>query len=116
MKLIALGTLKNKLEKILKTKVKVFKNNSKRCRRIAIVAGGAGGISPKFLKEAKRLNCDTFIGGSAEIFQAIYAKETKINLLLAGHTATEQPAVKALAKDLGKKFGIKVIQIGEESF
>jgi len=116
IKPVSLNTLKKSVEKKLKTRAKAFKNNNKGGRRVAIVAGGAGGITPKFLKEAKRLNCDTFIGGSAEIFQAIYAKENKINLLLAGHTATEQPAMEKFAKHLGKKFGIKIIQLKEERF
>lgn len=116
IKLVSLGVLKNRLKKKLKTKVESFKNNGKNCKKIGIVAGGGGSVRPKFLKEAKKLGCDTYITGSSAMFSTIYAKESKINLLLAGHTATEQPAVKALAKHLGKKFGIKVIQLKEECF
>ena len=47
---------------------------------------------------------DTFITGEAPHWAAIAAEELGINLLLAGHYATETFGVKALAAHLAKKF------------
>jgi dinuclear metal center YbgI/SA1388 family protein len=113
IKPVKLASLKRKIEKTLKTHAETFKNRKGNCSKIGVVAGGQG-INPTFVKQAKEKGCDTFIGGDAATFPIIYAKESKINLLLAGHTATELPAVKEFAKHIGKKFGIKTVQIREE--
>ena len=49
---------------------------------------------------------DTFITGEAPHWAAIAAEKLGINLLLAGHYATETFAVKALAAHLAKKFRV----------
>jgi putative NIF3 family GTP cyclohydrolase 1 type 2 len=47
---------------------------------------------------------ETFITGEAPHWAAIAAEELGVNLLLAGHYATETFGVKALAAHLAKKF------------
>mgnify|MGYP001256958387 CR=1 FL=1 len=115
IKPVSLSSLKRKLNKKLNTDALAYKNNSKKCRKLAIVAGGTG-INSSHLKKAIQLGCDTYISGSSSIFPVIYAKERKLNLLLAGHTATERPAVQQFGKYLGEKFKIKTIQLREKLF
>lgn len=112
---VSLKSLKDKLDKALNTSSINYKNHGMKCRKIAIVAGGTG-IDPTYFKEAIQLGCDTYICGSSAMFPVIYAKERKLNLILAGHTATELPAVQKLGNHLKKKFKVKTIQIKEEKF
>ena len=113
--LVSLNSLKSKLNNKLNSKTIVYRNNNKKCGKIAIAAGGMG-IEPDYLKEAIELGCDTYICGASAMFPVIYAKERKLNLLLAGHTATELPAMRQFANHLGEKFKIKTIQIKEEKY
>jgi dinuclear metal center YbgI/SA1388 family protein len=82
--------------------VKAFNFGPKRTRMIGIVTGGAGSE----IYRAAREKIDTFITGEAPHWAAVAAEELGINLLLAGHYATETFGVKALAAHLSKRFKI----------
>lgn len=70
------------------------------CRRIGVVTGGAGGE----LRQAAREGVDTFITGEGAHWTHGLAEELGLNLLYAGHYATETFGVKALAEHLAHKF------------
>ncbi len=70
------------------------------CRRIGVVSGGAGAE----LSLAAAGGVDTFITGEGPHWTYGLAEEMGINVLYAGHYATETFGVKALAAHLGKKF------------
>ena len=72
------------------------------CRRIGVVTGGAGAE----LKEAARAGVDTFITGEGPHWTAALADDAGINVLYAGHYATETFGVRALAEHLGQRFGL----------
>lgn len=83
----------------LGTAVRLF-DAGKRPHKIA-VCGGAGG---EYIPEAAKAGCDTFVTGEAKHHEFLLAAEWDINLLVAGHFATENPVMAALQNYLGQKF------------
>ncbi len=108
-KATALDTLASVLNETLDTSCRVFRFGNKRVRSIGIVSGGGGGM----LKEAcvDKLGC--FLVG--EIDLAVYnaAKEYGMNLLVAGHYATETVGVKALMPVIQKTFGVETVFVSD---
>ena len=94
--------LVRKLRKALSGPLKVFNFGPKQTRMIGIVTGGAGSDIYRVASE----KIDTFLTGEAPHWAAVAAEELGINLLLAGHYATETFGVKALAAHLSKRFKI----------
>jgi dinuclear metal center YbgI/SA1388 family protein len=80
--------------------VTVLPGGPERCRRIGIVTGGAGAE----LARAAAEGVDTFITGEGPHHTHALAEDVGINVLYAGHYATETFGVKALAEHLGKKY------------
>ncbi|PYJ47715.1 MAG: Nif3-like dinuclear metal center hexameric protein [Verrucomicrobia bacterium] len=91
-----------RLCKVLSGPVKAFSFGPKTTRAIGIVTGGAGSEIYRVASE----KIETFITGEAPHWAAIAAEELGINLLLAGHYATETFGIKALAAHLSKRFKI----------
>ena len=71
-------------------------------RKIGLVTGGAGSE----VAAAKAAGIDTFITGEGPHWSYTLAEELGINLIYAGHYATETFGVKALAKNLQERFGL----------
>jgi dinuclear metal center YbgI/SA1388 family protein len=71
-------------------------------RRVGIVTGGAGGE----IFKAAEAGVDTFITGEGPHWSYTAAEELGVNLLYAGHYATETFGVKALGRFLQEKFGL----------
>jgi putative NIF3 family GTP cyclohydrolase 1 type 2 len=94
--------LVHRVRKAVGGPVKTFNFGPKRTRTIGIVTGGAGSE----IYRAAGEKIDTFITGEAPHWAAVAAEELGINLLLAGHYATETLGVKALATHLSKRFKI----------
>jgi dinuclear metal center YbgI/SA1388 family protein len=72
------------------------------CRRIGVVSGGAGDE----LAQAAAEGVDTFVTGEGRHWTYALAEELGLNVIYAGHYATETFGVKALAKRLSARFGI----------
>lgn len=70
--------------------------------RVGIITGGAG----TSVHEARAAGIDTFITGEGPHHTYFDAMELGVNVLHAGHYATETVGVKALAARLGEQFGI----------
>jgi len=70
------------------------------CRSVGIVTGGSGGE----IAAAAAAGVDTFIVGEGPHWSYTAAEELGVNLIYAGHYATETFGVKALAGYLAKKF------------
>ena len=71
-------------------------------RHVGIITGGAGAE----VAAAAAEGIDTFITGEGPHWTFTLAEELRVNLIYAGHYATETFGVKALAGWLGKKFGL----------
>jgi hypothetical protein len=65
------------------------------------VACGSGG---EFLKDALRLGCDVLLTGEARFHSLLEAKASNKALVLAGHYATERPAMEHLAERILEHF------------
>jgi dinuclear metal center YbgI/SA1388 family protein len=90
------------VEKRLRCRVARLDFGPARIRAVGIVSGGAA----EYAVEAKTLGCDAFITGETSHSAYHPAKEARINVIYAGHYASETVGVKALARHLGRKFGI----------
>jgi len=91
------------LEKSLPTEVESFNFGPDKIKSVGIVSGGGGSAFEDCIKE----EIDLFITG--EPSHTIYhiAKEAGINLIFAGHYATEKLGVMDLGKNIEEKFKIK---------
>jgi dinuclear metal center YbgI/SA1388 family protein len=91
-----------RLSKAVGGRVEVIPGGPKICKRIGVVTGGAGGELAKAAKEG----VDTFITGEGPHWTFAMAEELGLNVLYAGHYATETFGVKALSASLAKKFRV----------
>lgn len=71
-------------------------------RRVAIVTGAGSSM----LAAAREADVDTFITGEGPHHVYFDAEESGMNLILAGHYATETVGVQALARHLEEQFGL----------
>jgi dinuclear metal center YbgI/SA1388 family protein len=78
-----------------------------RVRTIGIVSGGGGGLLNDAVKE--RLDC--FLVGEMDLAVYNAAKDHGMNVLSAGHYATETVGVKALMPVVGEAFGVETVFI-----
>ncbi|MGC3991295.1 MAG: Nif3-like dinuclear metal center hexameric protein [Chthoniobacteraceae bacterium] len=99
--LVDRAALVKKLETTVEGPVKLIAGGPEKCRRIGLVTGGAGSL---VTAAALREKVDTFITGEGSNATFTAAEELGVNLLYAGHYATETFGVKALAAQVAKKF------------
>ena len=95
--------LKQRLENAVGGPVKLIPGGPERTSVVGVVTGGAGGE----LFKASAEGVDTFITGEGPHWTYPAAEELGLNLLYAGHYATETFGVKALAAHLALKYGIQ---------
>ncbi|MBU0701807.1 Nif3-like dinuclear metal center hexameric protein, partial [bacterium] len=72
-------------------------------KTIAIVSGGAA----ELVTDAVNKNVDLFITGESKLSSYYIAKEGKINVIFAGHYATETIGVQALSKVICEQFSVE---------
>jgi dinuclear metal center YbgI/SA1388 family protein len=87
-------------EKAVNGPVHLIPGGPPNCRKIGVVSGGAGGE----LAVAAAEGVDTFITGEGPHWTFALAEELGVNVLYAGHYATETFGVKALAEHLARRF------------
>jgi dinuclear metal center YbgI/SA1388 family protein len=75
---------------------------ARKVQRVGVVTGA--GTSA--LQEAASAGVDTLLTGEGPHHSYLLAEELGINLILAGHYATETVGVQALAAHLGERFGL----------
>ena len=76
-----------------------------RVHRVGIVTGAAGSL----IGQAKAQGLDTFLTGEGVHHSFFDAEELNINVIYAGHYATETLGVRALADHLAGRFGLEAI-------
>lgn len=79
---------------------------------VGIIAGWGG--RPEWMARAQALGCDTMLTGEADMFGILFAKEAGLNLVMAGHYATETPAMLALSARLARDLQLDVTFIPED--
>jgi dinuclear metal center YbgI/SA1388 family protein len=82
------------------SEVKLIPGGPEEIRRIGIITGGAGTAIGK----AKEAGCDTYITGEGAAHTYFDAMELGVNVIYAGHYATETVGVQALAEHLSDRF------------
>jgi dinuclear metal center YbgI/SA1388 family protein len=88
--------------KALGTAPRVFPFGPERVHRVGIVTGAGGSLIP----QAAAAGLDTYITGEGQHWTFFDAEELALNVLYAGHYATETVGVKALAEHISKKFDL----------
>ncbi len=96
-------TLMKRVEKAVGGAVHLAPGGPKTVKRIGVITGGAGSE----ITAAAAEGIDTFITGEGPHHSYILAEELGVNLIYAGHYATETFGVRALAEHLAKKFGLQ---------
>ncbi len=91
-----------RLEKAVGGRVWVAPAGPEEVCKVAICTGGAGTM----LERAAAEGCDAFITGEGPHHTFVLAQELRVNLLYAGHYATETFGVRALSTHLEKTFGL----------
>jgi putative NIF3 family GTP cyclohydrolase 1 type 2 len=79
---------------------------------VGIIPGWGGRTD--WMAQAQSLGCDTFLTGEASLFGILFAKEAGMNLVIAGHYATETPGVMALSARIARDLKLDVTFIPEE--
>ncbi len=92
-----------RLEKYYGHKAFVVQGGSGLVKKIGIVSGGAA----KEAMQAALEGLDLYVTGEASEPVTYLVREAGMNFAALGHYATERVGVMALAKHLGKKFGLK---------
>jgi dinuclear metal center YbgI/SA1388 family protein len=81
---------------------RVLQGGPSEIRRVGVITGGGASM----IEEAQRTGLDTFVTGEASHHTHFDAVEGGINVLLAGHYATETFGVRALAAHIAERFGL----------
>ena len=101
---ISLKDFVKEINKKLNTECKVFDFGNEKIKDIGIVSGGGSSA----LNEAIEKGLDCFVTGEVPHQAYQLAKEGKINLIAAGHYATETLGVKALMNLVKERFKVEV--------
>lgn len=75
----------------------------KTVRTVGVVSGGAADE----VGEAGQAGLDVYLTGEPKLFAWHFAQEYRINVVFAGHYATERFGVIAVGNDLSRRFGLK---------
>lgn len=101
---LTLPQLEEELAQKLRTKPVVLAHGPAEPARIAIVSGaGAGAVA-----EARAAGADTLITGETSHAHYWAASDYGLNVLYAGHYATETVGVQAVGRHLAEQFGVEV--------
>jgi dinuclear metal center YbgI/SA1388 family protein len=88
--------------KISADDIKLIPGGPDSVRKIGVITGGAGSA----IGQAHAAGCDTYVTGEGAHHTYFEATELGVNVLYAGHYATETVGVQALAQHLSERFGL----------
>jgi dinuclear metal center YbgI/SA1388 family protein len=94
--------LVERIEKLLGTSARLIPGGPALVERVGIITGGAGGR----IAAAREAGLDTYLTGEGAHHTYFDAMELGVNVIYAGHYATETVGVKELAAHLSERFGI----------
>jgi dinuclear metal center YbgI/SA1388 family protein len=99
----SLDNLVSQVNSQLHTKARVLAHGPAQVQRLAILSGfGADKVA-----EVKKLGADTYLTGETSHANFWAASDFGINVIFAGHYATETVGVQALGAHLVEKFGVE---------
>lgn len=88
--------------------VRVLAHGPERASQVGCISGGAA----MMVDQVAGAGFDTFVTGETSHSFFHYAIEWRLNVIYGGHYGTETLGVKALARHLGKKFGLETTFLG----
>ena len=94
--------LVERLDALLGGESRLLPGGPERTGRIAVVTGSAASL----IASARAAGCDTFVTGEGNHHSFFDAAEEGVNVIYAGHYATEQLGVRALAREVGSRFNL----------
>lgn len=94
----------------LRSSCRSFPFGKERVRSIGIISGGGGSL----LNDAVKEKLDCFLVGEIDLAVHNAAKDHGINLIVAGHYATETVGVKALMPLIGETFDVETVFIEDK--
>ncbi len=97
------GELVRRVEELLGEAPQLIAAGPERCRRVGVLTGGGG----SFIAAAHAAGLDTFITGEGRHHTYFDAEELGVNVLYAGHYATETLGVRALATHVSEEFDLE---------
>ena len=100
---LSLHEFTERIDNALKTRSSAI-SFGKKVHTVGVVSGG-GWFA---INEAEKYGIDTFLTGEPSHSAYTLAEEMKVNLVFAGHYATETLGVKAVGEALRKRFGLAV--------
>ena len=117
--MVRIGVIENEMSgesfasftaKKLKTTVR-FIDGHRSVKRVAV----CGGSGMSFLDDVISAGADTFVTGDIKHHEMLEGKEKNINIIAAGHFETEFPAMRVLADNVKKAFGIDAFVVDQEN-
>lgn len=99
---IDIGELARRIEDCLGREPRVLPFGPGRTRRVALVSGAASSL----IHDARAAGADTFITGEGPHHTFFDAEEWRMNVVYAGHYATETVGVQALASHVAERFDV----------
>jgi dinuclear metal center YbgI/SA1388 family protein len=108
---LPLDDLISRVESVVQGPVQLLPGGPEEVRRIGLVTGGGG----SFIGEAAEAGIDTLITGEGAHHTYLDAMELGVNVLYAGHYATETFGVRALAAHLGERYDIRTVFLDDPS-
>jgi dinuclear metal center YbgI/SA1388 family protein len=96
------GELSARLERFLGSEPFLIAAGPEAVRRVGVVTGGGASM----ISQARDAGLDTFVTGEGPHHSYFDAQEWGLNVLFAGHYATETLGVKALAGHVAEKYGL----------
>lgn len=94
--------LVERVERYLGVSAHVIATGPASVTRVGIITGGGGSL----IAQAVAAGVDTFVSGEGAHHTYFDAEESAINVIYAGHYATETIGVKALGEHVAQRFGI----------
>ena len=104
---IEIGALNDKVGHLLGVTPHLIQTGPTSVRKVGIVTGGGG----SWIDRTANIGCDTLITGEGAHHTYFDAEERGINVIYAGHYATETVGVKALGDHLTQRFGLETFFI-----
>ncbi|MDK2819063.1 MAG: Nif3-like dinuclear metal center hexameric protein [Spirochaetota bacterium] len=95
--------LKETIREYISEKIVEMNFGPDKINKIAICSGGAT-LDLKALFEASSKGVQTILSGETNSLYYHYAKELKMNILCAGHYATETFGIRAVSREIQKKY------------
>ena len=99
---VARDALVAQLDTLLHTQSRLIPGGPPVTERVGVVTGAGGGM----IGAARDLGLDTLVTGEGAHHTYFDAMEWGVNVIYAGHYATEQVGVQALAEHLALRFGL----------